>query len=172
VWLTAAHVPGKENIAAEEESWVFKEELEWALKDEIFQQICQRFGTPTVDLFASRLNKKVDRFYSWKSDPEAEVIDSFTVSWEQEAIYAFPPFCLIGRTIQKIIAENVSGVLVVPKWPTKSWYSMLRKITQCDPFVFPILNDTLCLPSRKTRQPHPLAGRTLLMACYICGKNY
>lgn len=79
-----------------------------------FVQIEKRFGPFSVDLFASRLNKKCNKFYSRFPDPEAESVDAFTRSWKNEFFYAFPPFALILRTLRKIINDKAIGVLVVP----------------------------------------------------------
>ncbi|KAJ8034638.1 hypothetical protein HOLleu_21560 [Holothuria leucospilota] len=79
----------------------------------VFKQIVDRFGQPEVDLFASRLNKQVNRFVSWLPDPEAEAIDAFTLDWGDLNFYAFPPFCLIPRCLQKIINDGGQGIMVV-----------------------------------------------------------
>jgi ribonuclease HI len=105
VSLTAAHIAGNKNVEADEESRLFNDNLEWTLNSKYFDQACAQWGTPTIDLFATRINTKLPRFCSWMPDPDAEIIDAFTVSWEGEYIYAFPPFSLLGKVIQKIIAE-------------------------------------------------------------------
>ena len=105
IWLTATHIAGVENVEADEASRKFRDEIEWTLSDENFQTICDRFDTPHVDLFATRLNNKAERFYSWFPDPMAEQIDSFTVSWAGDLGYAFPPFGLVGRVLQKFYGK-------------------------------------------------------------------
>jgi hypothetical protein len=69
-------------------------------------------------------------------DPDAEAIDSFTTCWQGYYVYAFPPFRLIGRVVQKIIHEIVQGILVVPDWPTKSWHLIAPKIAVEKPLTF------------------------------------
>lgn len=32
---------------------------------------------PTIDLFASHLNRQIDRFESWKTNPECLLVDTF-----------------------------------------------------------------------------------------------
>lgn len=44
---------------------------EWMLSTHLFQEIVATWGTPTIDLFASRLNKQLAFDVSWKPDPEA-----------------------------------------------------------------------------------------------------
>jgi hypothetical protein len=99
LWLSAAHVPGVDNVEADDASRVFKDELEWTLAEVHFNRICARFGRPDMDLFASRLNHKVRDFCSFKPDPLAKVVDAFSIPWDMNLGYAFPPFCLIGRTL-------------------------------------------------------------------------
>ena len=79
-----------------------------------------------MDLFASRLNAKLPRFYSWRPDPDAKIVDAFTVPWNQNMFYAFPPFCLVGKVLQKIVQEQATGIVVVPDWDTKAWFIMLK----------------------------------------------
>ena len=33
-----------------------------------------------------------------------------------------PPFCLVGKCLQKIRMEGSSVLLIAPVWPTQSWY--------------------------------------------------
>ncbi|CAB3983980.1 Hypothetical predicted protein [Paramuricea clavata] len=77
-----AHIPGKENEAADAESRKARDQTEWALDPEIFQQGTQRLGVkPVIDLFASRLNYKLKPFIAYQPDPEAEAVNAFTISW-------------------------------------------------------------------------------------------
>ena len=64
VWLTIAHVPGIQNELADYKSRHFMDNLEWILNDKIFHKAVQVLGRPEVDLFASLLNRKTDKFVS------------------------------------------------------------------------------------------------------------
>jgi len=59
VSLTAQHIPGIQNVVADTASRQIETRTEWTLYRKIFQSIFQRFYTPQVDLFASRLNHQV-----------------------------------------------------------------------------------------------------------------
>ena len=169
IWITAAHIPGIYNVEADEESRVFREDRQWALNPTFFEKLCKRFFTPDLDLFATRINTKLPRFHSWLPDPEAEVIDTFSVSWGGSTVYAFPPFCLIGRVLQKIRMEGVEGIVVVPDWPTKCWYTMLNRMLIAKPWLLPVSEQVLYLPCRETRSRHPLTGRMALRICHVTG---
>ena len=88
----------------------------------IYKIITLTLGTPTIDLFASRLNKQCLSYVSWRPDPEAFFIDAFSVDWSKIYFYAFTPFSLIGRCLDNIQACKAEGILVVPFWPSQTWY--------------------------------------------------
>ena len=181
-WISAAHCPGVENVEADEASRVFDDRTEWMLRDDIFASIVTKFGNPSIDLFASRLNHKVDRYCAWQPDPGAECIDSFTKHWGSEPlIYAFPPFSIIHKVIQKVIREKARGIMVVPVWSTQPWFSLLNKITWEPPFKFHVVTDELLLPfssvekHREKESPirrHPMAGKLTMMAVSFNGARF
>ena len=119
IWLSAAHLPGSQNVRADKESRTRHDNMEWVLDAQLFQKICDVFGKPEVDLFANRLNHQLDNYMSWKPDPQASAVDAMSVSWKDIYFYAFPPFNMILKVIQKIELEQSKGVLVVPCWPTQ-----------------------------------------------------
>lgn len=77
IWISAAFVPGCEN-QADYESRNYKDNIEWKLDESIVSQIFTIWGTPQIDLFASRLKKQLHRYAAWKPDPNAEIIDAFS----------------------------------------------------------------------------------------------
>ena len=68
----------------------------------ICHQITQLLGPCQVDLFATRLNNQFPRYVSWRSDPFALATDAFQIFWLNLKGYAFPPFSLVGRCLQKL----------------------------------------------------------------------
>jgi len=114
IWVTAISLPGKENVDADRESRTFNDNTESSLKGNIFHSIVETYGTPSIDLFASRINRKVSRYVSWRPGPEAQFVDAFSCSWSQEHFDAFPPFSLILRCLKKIEMEERVGIIIVP----------------------------------------------------------
>ena len=166
-WLSATHCPGVLNIEADHASRTFNDNLEWMLDQTIFDQICKHFAKPSIDLFASRLNNQLDKYCAWQPDPNAIAIDSFTIDWSQfSCCYAFAPFSIIARTLQKLQAECVTAIVIVPHWPTQPWFGKLLQLMTRAPFKIPVNRKTLKLPHNPTAV-HPLAGRLTLWACYI-----
>ena len=125
VWLSIAHIPGADNKVADFKSRNFEDNLEWQLGEKVFRRIVDRFGEPEIDLFATRLNCKVLCFVSWQPDPEAWLVDAFAWSWTGLKFYAFPPFSMVGKVVEKILEDDASGVLVVPWWPSQPWWGRL-----------------------------------------------
>ena len=74
------------------------------------------FNTPNLDIFASRLNFKLARYFSCKPYPEAVAVDAYAQDWANLEFYAFPPFHIIGKVLANIQKDQASGILVVPYW--------------------------------------------------------
>ncbi len=168
IWLTATHLPGVQNVIADRKSRVFSDETEWMLDKRIFSTMCECMNfDPDIDLFASRLNTQLKRYVSWKPDPEAEAVDALSIYWGDLDFYAFPPFCMIGKCIQKIIQDEAEGIMIVPKWPTQAWFSKLLNILVQDPILLPRSKALLVQPV--TGVTHPLITKLELIACRLSG---
>ena len=82
--------------------------------------------------------------------------------------YAFPPFGVITRTLQKIQQDQATGLLLVPFWPTQTWWPPLTRILIQPPLVLPNRKDTLYLPQDPSAV-HPLNCRMSLFLCHLSG---
>ena len=141
LWLVAAHIPGEENVEADFVSRNFTDNTEWALNTHIFQKIVDTWGSPEIDMFASRLNNKVQTYVSWLKDPNAIEVNAFTVDWDKwKLIYAFPPFSLISKCVRRIRRTTANVIMIVPDWPGQVWYASLRK---------PFIRDSMKFPPRE-----------------------
>lgn len=106
IWVYASYINTKDNYEADRESR--KINTEWELSRMAYSQIVNCFGVPDIDLFASRINSKCEKFVSWKCDPEAFQIDAFTLNWSNYYFYAFPPFSLILKCLHKIQTDKAT----------------------------------------------------------------
>ncbi len=168
VWVSAAHIPGSTNVEADRESRQFNDNIEWMLNPKIFLEVTARFGSPNIDLFASRLNRQVPCYVSWKPDPNATFIDAFNVDWSKYFFYAFPPFSLIPRCLQKVEQLQAEGILLVPNWPTQPWFSKAMQLLTHVPIILPRERTILQLPW-DLNLVHPLHNQMSLLACRISG---
>ena len=89
LWVRAAHLPGHLNVLADERSRIFDNKTEWKLNPHVFELIARNFGSPNIDLFASRLNYQVKPYVAWMPDPEASFTDAFTLNWATTQILRF-----------------------------------------------------------------------------------
>ena len=74
-YISAAHVPGKENLIADLAPREFQDSHEWVLSLEVFKYLVELFQIPDIDMFASRLNKQLPKYALWMPDPESYIID-------------------------------------------------------------------------------------------------
>lgn len=166
IWIFASYINTKDNFEADKESR--KINIEWELSQKAYKQITERFGTPKVDLFASRTNKKCTKFVSWKCDPEAFAVDAFTLSWTNIFFYAFPPFSLLLKCLYKIQRDKATGILVFPYWPSQPWFPLIKSLSSEDLIIF---NPNKSLLSSPFREYHPLHHQLTLAAGLLSAKH-
>ena len=155
IHLSAAHIAGVENVEADKLSRKFNEDLEWTLNKSAFSKVNDIFGPLQVDMFASRLNKQLDKYVSRLPEPFAWQIDAFSLNWNFDLLYMFPPFSLVTRVLQKIVQDRAEVVLVAPIWTTQNWWPQLLHLMSHQSFYLPSTQKVLYLPHKPTYR-HPL----------------
>ena len=90
---------------------------DWIVPEDVFTQIVNFWGVPTVDLFASHSNAKCEKFYSVNYEVESARTDAFTFAWTGEHAYLAPPVSKILMAAKKIALTNMTAVLIIPCWP-------------------------------------------------------
>lgn len=168
IYIFASYIQSSNNIA-DEESRKINIDTEWELADFAYNQIINHLGTPEFDLFANIDNFKCSRYASWKMDPGAEIIDAFTFHWGNLNFYAFPPFSLISKVLQKIVNDRAEGIMVVPKWPSQPWYPVWHKLLVSPILTFVPNKHLLFSPYRHS---HPLSSNLILVAAKLSGRRY
>ena len=79
ITLKARHIPGCLNVMADLLSRSNQvQSMEWSLHPQLFKQICHKWFTPHVDLFATHLNHKLPLYVSPIPDLKAWDIDALT----------------------------------------------------------------------------------------------
>ena len=121
---------------------------EWSLHPQVFKQICQKWFTPHVDLFATHLNHKLPLYVSPAPDPKAWDIDALNINWTGLAAYAYPPTALFHRVIQKI-RQCYCLIIVIAPVSASSVNDSSQTVPQ------------LCVPQQSTAsQPPRLVSRS------------
>ena len=165
IWLFASYIASSDNYEADEESRREIESNDWSLGAEQYWSLCNTFFVPDIDLFATSVTRKCRVFCAWKPSPGAFAIDAFTIPWNNQKFYAFPPFNLIPRVLRKIQNENASGILVVPYWPSQNWFPRFLKLSHSQLlFMGPDYNLLTC---PYTNRAHPLWEQLQLVAAVI-----
>lgn len=168
--LSAEHLPGRWNTQADQESRNYQDSSDWRLDPSIFQALMKIRGPCQIDLFANRLNTQLPTFFSWKPDPQGLATDAFQQAWSMGRHYAFPPFCLIMKTLAKIREEGGDLILITPVWPTQAWYPLLLEMSVSPPVLLPQLPNLLANPWGQT---HPLIdNQTMFLAAWHISSNH
>ena len=125
-----------------------------------FENLNREFGELTIDLFATRINSKCRRYYSYSPEPEAANTDVFLCNWNTEN-----SFSLISRVLQKIENENAEGILIVPTFTTQPCFPILLRLLIKPHVKLPNSRDSLCFPFRRKEQPQ--LPNMKLKACLV-----
>ena len=136
LWVAAAHTPGTINTETDKQSRVLEDATERKLNPALFNKIVESFGKPDIDLFATRINNQLDRYVSWHPERQTMVIIAFSLTWNNNYFYKFPPFSLVGRVLGKIHRDKTNAVIVLPDWSTQYWYTQLLQMTNQDHCIF------------------------------------
>ena len=116
---------------------------EWSLHPQVFHQICQKWFTPPVNLFATHLNHKLPLCVSPVPDPNA-----LNIIWTGLTAYAYPPMALLHRVIQKFRQCHCLIIIIAPGWPGMPWFWDLVQLSTEIPLQLPV-STTLLKQSHK-----------------------
>ena len=97
IFLIAVHVASADNVLADKLSRSPDASHKWAFNQAVFSSICQRWDIPCLNLFASSVNAKCDRYCSRAGVGHRSEGDTFMVSWTIGLVYAFPLIPLYRR---------------------------------------------------------------------------
>jgi len=117
-------IPREQNILADRIS-KFRDTDDWAINPNIFQYMDDIWGPYTIDRFANNLNNKCVNFNSKFNCPNSSGVDAFQYNWKKENNWLVPPINCICRTIKHMQKCNAKGTLVVPSWPSSSFWPFL-----------------------------------------------
>ena len=79
IHVFASYIKSKRNKIADFVSRKIRENVEWSTQDHIFSHIMNNFHCSfPIDLFASKVNKKVSRYYTFYVEPDSVGTDAFS----------------------------------------------------------------------------------------------
>ena len=68
--------------------------------------------------------------------------------------------------------DKAAMVILVPKWPTQSWFAFLRRYLVAEPMEIPLERDVLRLKDvdgRLEDKQHARLGKMTLLICHVQG---
>ena len=155
IFLSASHIPGQQNLIADFLSRGHCLPSEWSLHPSVFQQILRVSSPPLVDLFASSLNHLLPRYCARADDSSAWALDAFSIPWSDFLGFAFPPFALLPRVLEKVALDQTALLLVAPFWPKRPWFPRLLSLLAGHPRSLPVFPDLLRQPISLIQHANP-----------------
>ena len=105
---------------------------QWRVTSHWFQRFQRWAAEPlTMDLFASRTDNRLPRFYCIQPCAEAEgVPNCFANTWPAGTHYAHPPLGDIPTLLRHIADTGARVLTLVPDWPSQPWWPALAALTR------------------------------------------
>ena len=126
--IQGVHIPGKMNVITNLlscQDQTLPMELDTQPGDHLFLL----WGSPHVDLFATRLNTKLPTFVSLVPDPQVLAVDALSLSWQNLWAYAFPLHQLLTKVLIYLPKSNTQLLLMAPAWPAQLWFQDLLDLS-------------------------------------------
>ena len=169
-WFTITHIPGILNTESDIASRFLNDRTEWEISSSLFNKIKLHHAvTPSVNLFASRLNKKLPNYCSFGSDPFCSYVDAFTFSWDKfPCSYIYAPFNLLSRVMAKLKQDKATALVICPAWPNQPWFPMMLSMLVQLPCLLPNTESVLTLPWN-LNIVHPNSNNLRLLSVMLSG---
>jgi hypothetical protein len=121
IHLQAVHLPGVQNEEADRLSRL-GQAREYYVKEEVFRRVTEELGLqPEEDAFAA------SPYLPSEIAPEHPK-DALRMKWKGKRLWLHPPPHLLGRTIAKVLREEVQAILIAPEWGAQPWSPTLTQL--------------------------------------------
>ena len=97
------------------------------VSEEFFLFMQSKWGPFDIDRFANSENRKLFRYNSRFFDYQCEAVDAFSQNWKNSNNWLVPPIHLVSKTVFHLLACGGKGCLIVPKWPSASFWPLIFK---------------------------------------------
>ena len=95
--------------------------------------------------------------------PESEAFAAFSICWTNFKNYIFCPFSLIPPVLQKLSQDQVKAFLIMPNWPTQTYFSIAMNMLISAPVFLRKNKQLLALPE------HPQETHKIWDTCLLSG---
>ena len=137
------HLPGLQNVIADDLSRYQDTRGDWSIKREVLQDVLawmKQHDYPifTIDAFASELNHVCDVYCSRWREPGSSFVNFFDSDFSSEEfiLWCNPPFSLLGRVLLQWMRGHYRGYVVAPEWQEQPWWLPLMERSR-DAFLLP-----------------------------------
>lgn len=154
------HIPGTYNCEADHLSR-HKLPPEWHLLPNITNIVFKKWGTPSIDLFASGRAHVVPAYCTLdRNDEQASMYDALANHWNFDLAWVFPPPFMIPRVLHHLNTARGVYLLVVPRWEQVYWSPDLKNRALSAPFT--IKDPQQALVDLTTGLPPPQSSQMTL----------
>ena len=99
IWPSPVYINTKENLA-DRSSRITYIQAEQMLEKHLFGRILKTLKfSPTINLFASRLNHQLSTYVLYRPDAIAYPVHEFSLLWKQFKFYCFPLFSYVTECL-------------------------------------------------------------------------
>ena len=118
----------------------------WSLNSSVFDMLDSRWGPHTIDRFSPHHNNQVKKFNSRFFSPGCAGVDALAQGWGFDNNWLCPPVHLIASSIRHLRNHKGVGTIVVPEWPSASFWPLLHDTpSKFAPFIV-FIRDVVVLP--------------------------
>lgn len=99
----------------------------YKVSEGIFNDIMHRLNCPLpeIDCFAD-IEMHMNQIDRWWGPGSPWVQDAFTTSWSNKRLWMNPPFSMMSRVTQKLIADQAYVVLICPNWDAQWLHDIMQ----------------------------------------------
>ena len=110
----------------------------WMLSRRVFRRLEERWGSHSVDMFASDADFQGAKFYSLHSCRGSAGCDAFVSAWGGEETFGVNcPYRILGRVWRKLRSYGARATILVPPWESATWWGLLAPdgVHLCDEVI-------------------------------------
>jgi hypothetical protein len=114
-------IPRELNVPADDVSKTVDDSA-YMLDPRVFAAVERKWGSHSIDLFASAEQHQTPAFFSRWHSPGSSGVDALSHVWPRGRMWVHPPITLIPTTLQAMRARRAFGTFIVPHWITARWW--------------------------------------------------